>query len=191
MKKDKIFVLCIDILATILSILSIVFIVIDAINIIPLFNAFSYNSVELEYIINKTQIGKIILGISATEESNLLKMAGAAILSFIKNAHFMVIIIILFIIFLLFIKFYQNNWEYVIDINQYLKIYKWISVVYVLKYILSAAFFGLLYNGTTQSYFNSFFSMPFVHIVTNILLIGLFILPIIRLVFKFKTLGNR
>lgn len=188
MQKEKKLMFIIDTFATILSLFAIFFLILDTIHIFPLVHAMKYDAVQLELVLNKTQIGKVILHINATEESDIWTMISQALLSFIQNAHFMNVVFLIFFIFLLAISFYKENWQYVSIIRFYLKLDLFIIICYLLKFLLSAAFFGILYQGDTISYYRAFVSIPYVHFVVHFLLIFAFLVFILRYIFQFLPL---
>ena len=146
MKKEKNFIIILEFIAAIIALLAIIFLIIDIVKIIPLCNAYKYDSQQLEIIFNQTTIGKIVLEINATESSSLKVMVLEAVISFIKNLHFICVITLIFIVFLLFLKLYQEKIETKYEVDMYLKLFSISAIIYVIKFLLSAASFGIFYT---------------------------------------------
>lgn len=183
MKKEKNFIIILEFIAAIIALLAIIFLIIDIVKIIPLCNAYKYDSQQLEIIFNQTTIGKIVLEINATESSSLKVMVLEAVISFIKNLHFICVITLIFIVFLLFLKIYQEKIETKYEVDMYLKLFSISAIIYVIKFLLSAASFGIFYTGETQSYFTSFSILAYVNVILDIIISFIMFLNILKVIF--------
>lgn len=181
-KRGMIIEIIIKSLLAIIALLSIVFIICDIVGIFPLFGVFKMDEDTLNIAILNSPIGPTFknMGIVDSINGNVIK---DAIISFIVNINGYVILNLSILIALLVTYFVFIRWDLILG---YIKVYGFITLFFILKYVLFAFQFVLFYKDDLRSIAISIFIGNIMFILVSLIEIFCFSLFIMRFAFNIK-----
>ncbi len=185
MNKRKVIYFIFQNLIAIVSFLAIVFILFDFINTLPLCKAYQYSIDDVQPILYQTSVGKIVLYMQTTNTDNFLILAKEAILTFFRYLHPICIIFLIFFAILLGIKGFLEE-ENTKDFWSYSPFFLQLFLIYLLKYLLSAAIFGIFYNSSIASIGTGLTIMGYFILIINLVLVFYCVLFILKWIFSIK-----
>lgn len=190
MKQEKKLFFIFQMVVAIISFVAIIFLVIDFINVLPQCRAYKYSIDDVQIVLYKTSVGKIVNYMTTTDTTNFVKLATNALLTFFRYLNPVCILFILIIALICFIyAIYDKKTSKAY--TSYLPFIAIISLIFIGKYLVSAGIFGLFYDESMISIGTSLTIMAYFQLLCNIALIAgllLFIIKfIISLIYLFKT----
>lgn len=185
MSKRKIIYFIFQTIVALTSLAAIVFIIIDFIHTLPLCRAYQYSIDDVQPILYQTSVGKIVLYMQTTNTENFLILAKEAVLTFLRYLHPICIVFLVFIIFILGVYSFSDNQENK-DLFSYCSFLIQIALVYLAKYLLSAAIFGIFYASNMASIGTGLTIMSYFILFANLVLIFYCTLFFLKWCFSFK-----
>ena len=193
MKQEKKLFFIFQMVVAILSFVAIIFLIIDFINVLPQCRAYKYSIDDVQIILYKTSVGKIVNYMTTTDTTNFMKLATNALLTFLRYLNPLCVFFILIIALICFIyAIYDKKTSKAY--TSYLPFIAIITLIFIGKYIVSAGIFGLFYDESMKSIGIALTIMAYFQLICNLALISgllLFVLKFIfSLIYLFKTQEN-
>ena len=195
MDKSKKIFLIFQSFVGIVSFLACFFIILDCVHFIPVCGAYRYSIEDIQPLLYKTSVGKVVSYMQTTETSNFFVLAKEDILAFLRYMH--PVCILFLILLLISLGFYcfspilSKKTFY-----SYIPYFGKIMLCYLTKFLIAASIFGIFFNDTMKSIGTSLAIIGYTSILFNGFLIFYCVLFILKWIFalisfiRFKTLEN-
>ena len=185
MDKKKIIFFSFQTLVAIGAIIAIIYVLIDFIHTLPLCKAYLYSLDDVQPILYQNAVGKVVLYMQSTDTENFLILAKEAILSFLRYLHPICIVFLIFTILSLGFYSFSNEKEGK-NYLSYLPFFTQLILVYLGKFLVSAAIFGVFYRANIRSIGTGLTAMSYCILIANLVIIFYCTLFILKFILSIK-----